>query len=95
LERTGLAAILPPGFASTYFGLDLFLDLPLAKLIIGILSIVALIVAIAQRLEPSDYVGRLVVTEKADGEGFIFSLELDEDPEDFTDKKSITFKVEK
>ena len=95
MERTGLTALFPPGFTSAYLGLDLFLDMPLVKLVAGILAIVSLIIALTQYLAPPKYVGRLVVTEKGEGDGFIFSLELDEDPEDFTEKKSITFKVEK
>jgi len=69
--------------------------MPLAKLVLGLLAVATLIIALVEYYRAPQYHGRLVVTEKGEGEGFIFSLELDEDPEDFIEKKAITFKVEK
>ena len=78
--------------ASAYAVLSAIFSLPYTETIVGILVLIATYISFWIRYVQKKYDGRMVVGISESGVK-IFSLELNEDPEDLETKNAVTFEV--
>lgn len=95
-----MVLVILPAFSSLYFGLSQVWGIPGAEKVIGTLAVLTtflgVILGISSRNYESSgaaYDGTMVVGTSADGTKLAYSMELDGDPADLKDKKSVSFKV--
>ncbi len=92
--------VILPATSALYFGLASIWGLPAAEQVVGTLAVFTTFLGVclgisSRQYEASGaaYDGQIVVNTPEDGPK-LFSLQLDGDPDELDQKKSITFKVE-
>jgi Putative phage holin Dp-1 len=94
-----LVQIYIPAASSLYFGLGSIWGLPAVEQIVGTLAVVATFIGVCIGLSSTQYdrseaaYDGEVVVEKTDAGGKLFSLQLEGDPEEIEQKKTVAFKV--
>ncbi len=94
-----LVRVIIPGLSSLYFGFASVVDLRVSEQVIGMLAVIATLLGVCltissrqYKVSGAAYDGQIVVSVPDDGPK-LFSLQLDEDPEELEKKNSVTFKV--
>lgn len=95
----GLVLTKLPAISSFLFVMSYIWDLPSSKVLMGFLAIVSFLLGLCltistKRYKTSNaaYDGKMFVVIPEDGPK-VFTLELNGDPEELTQKESITFKI--
>jgi hypothetical protein len=95
-----LVQVILPATSSLYFGLAAIWGLPAAEQVVGTFAVVTTFLGVTLGISSkvysnSDeaYDGNLIVTSPQEGK-HLYSLEVNTDPAELVDKKSITFKVQ-
>lgn len=86
------ACLVVPGYASIYFLLSFIWDVPAVKNVLGISAIITFILSIISGIRSRNYDGQIVITRKEDGKR-IFSLELNKNPSELAEMKTVLFEV--
>lgn len=96
-----LVEVFLPALSAAYFGLASTWGLPAAEKVVGTLAVIATFLGVCLRISSKQYDasgaafdGVVNVLEGEDGVK-VFSLEIDEDPEEIEGMDSIRFKVAK
>jgi len=90
-----VALVVLPMLATLYFIFSLLVDLPNARIVLGLMTIVYTIVSVSLWVISSlsgSYDGRLVVFENDEGKR-VYSLELHTPVDDLDTKREVRFKV--
>lgn len=88
-----------PAASSLYFGLGSIWGLPAVEQVVGTCAVVATFIGVCLGLSSNQYdrsearYDGEVVVEQTDAGGKLFSLQLEGDPEEIEQKKSVAFKV--
>ncbi len=95
-----LVQVILPALSSLYFGLASVWGLSNAEQVVGTLAVITTFLGVCLGISTKQYEssgaaydGQIVVTTPEIGPK-LFSLQLDNNPEDIENKKSITFKVQ-
>ncbi len=91
---TKAVLVVYPGLSLTVFGVSYILDLPNAKVILGMVALASLVIGLYLDRNEHAYDGKIFVTPSDEG-GKLFTLQLDGDPEELDQKRAVSFRVTK